>query len=387
MKTKLVFLGIVFISIISITIFLNNTTENFNSSDSIVEKIDMLKNAFITLKQSTTNMATKKLDILGGPLPVSEIIEKNITNINSLNTTYNNLLNGPNAHDIKVIRDTMQKSINEFIDRYNYINKKLKLKLPGLEKSNINTITTCTRKTVQNMPKLKPATESAIQAAKIDPVVSAIQRVQDAFIALKEDVINSGIKLINTPKGEVQVNSMITENITNLNTLAEKYQTMIQGKKPSDPNFIKKYVQRNLNIFITTYNYITVSLNLKRHKLQKNMILISDSDSENNTIEQQYAPEIPGQNFNKLLSLPLAQLNQILDARLANQQGPPQLQTQMSTHGFERPPILLNKPPVSLPVISKDKLITPPVPKPFSKTFIFDKLSANTQLTTQNSTV
>lgn len=384
MKTKLVFLGIVFISIISITIFLNNTTENFNSSDSIVEKIDMLKNAFKTLQQATTNVATKKLDMPGGSLPVSEIILKNLTNINSLNTTYINLLNGPNAHDIKTIRDTMQKSINEFINRYNYINKKLKLKLPKLEQSDINTVTTCTRKTVQNVPKLKPATESAIQAAKIDPVVTAIQRVQDAFIALKEEVINSGIKLINTPKGEVQVNSMITENITNLNILAEKYQSMIQGEKPSDPNFIKKYVQENLNIFITTYNYIAISLNLKRHTLQKNMILISDS--ENNTIEQQNAPEIPGQNFNKLLSLPLAQLNYILNTRLENQQ-PRLLQTQMSTHGFEPPPILLNKPPLSLPVVNKNNLPQPPTPKPFSKTFIFDKLSADTQLTTQNSTV
>ena len=259
MKTKLVFLGIVFISIISITIFLNNTTENFNSSDSIVEKIDMLKNAFRTLQQSTTNMATKKLDMPGGPLPVSEIIVKNITNINSLNTTYNNLLNGPNAHDIKLIRDTMQKSINEFIDRYNYINKKLKLKLPGLEKSNINTITTCTRKTVRNMPKLKPATESAIQAAKIDPVVSAIQRVQDAFIALKQDVINSGIKLINTPKGELQVNSMITENITNLNTVDVKHITRTDGQPLVINSIINMSYPLNIHIFLnsnTTINNI-----------------------------------------------------------------------------------------------------------------------------------
>ena len=59
----------------------------------------------------------------------------------------------------------------------------------------------------------------------------------------------------------------------------------------------------------------------------------------------------------------------------------------MSTHGFEPPPILLNKPPLSLPVVNKNNLQQPPIPKPFSKTFIFDKLSADTQLTTQNSTV
>ena len=380
MKSSLLVLGLIFTSIILLSIFVSNSRENFNSPDSILEQIDKLKDSFKTLQQATTNISTKILDTPKGPLPVSEIIMKNIQNINSLNSTYNELLNGPNAYDVKAIKDTMQKSINEFIDRFNYMNKTLELKLPTLEKADINTITICRKQAIQSIPKLKPATESAIETAKIDPVVTAIQSVQDAFIALKEEVINSGIKLINTPKGEISSLKLITENITNLNNLAEKYQTMLQGEAPTDPNFIKKYIQRNLNIFITTYNYIIVTLNLQQHLLQKNLILISDSDDKP---EIQSAPEIPGQTFNQLLSLPLAKLNSILESNI-NKQKASQLSTQYSTHGFEQPPILITRPPAILPFPTPN---IGPSPSNYTSTYIFDTLSPKTQLATQTSTI
>ena len=368
MKSSLIVLGLIFTSIILLSIFVSNIRENFNSPDSILEQIDKLKNSFKILEQATTNVSTKMLDTPKGPLPVSEIIKDNIKNINSLNSTYNELLNGPTASNVKAIKDTMQKSINEFINRFNYINKTLELNLPTIEKS------------VKSIQNLKSATQSAIETAKVDPVVTAIQSVQDAFIALKEEVINSGIKLINTPKGEVSVLKLITENITNLNSLAEKYQTMLQGEAQSDPNFIKKYVQKNLNIFITTYNYIIISLNLKQHLLQKNLIMISDSQDKP---EIQYTTEIPGQTFNQLLSLPLAKLNSILESNITNQKAS-QLSTQYSTHGFEKPPIFITRSPASLP---------PPIPNVdsppshYTSTYIFDTLSPKTQLATQTSTI
>lgn len=383
MKSDLIFVGFVFTSIILLSIFVSNTAENFESPDSILEGIQGLQNAYKMLQQVTTNVSTKILDTPKGPLPVSEILKTNIINIKALNSTYTELLNGPQANDVNAIKNIMQKSINEFIDRFNYINKTLNLKLPDKEKVNLNTVTTCKKQTISSIPNLKPATESAIETAKVDPVLTAIQTVQDAFIALNQEIIDSGIKLINTPKGEIKVGGMIKENIENLNILAEKYQTMLQGPPPSDSNFIKKYVQKNLNTFISTYDYIITSFNLKRHKLQKNMILIPESQE---TPEVQSAPVIPGQTFNQLLSLPMAQLNAVVNAQLANQKAA-QLPTQMSTHGLQPPPILNFKPPASA-------FLPPPIPKlipitekTFSSTYIFDTLSPKTQLATQTSSI
>jgi len=382
MKSILLFLGIIFTSIIILTIFVSNTTENFESPDSVLEQIDKLQTAFKTLEQASTNVSRKTLDTPKGPLPVYEIIKTNMENISALNKTYNELLNGPQANDVKAIRDVMQKSLNEFIDRFNYINKTLNLKLPALEKTELNMLTICRKQAVQSIPNLKPATQYAIEEARVDPVLTAIQTVQDAFIAIKQELIDSGIKLINTPKGEIPVVGFVNENITNLNTLAEKYQKMLQGDAPSDPNYIKNYVQNNLNIFITTYSYIITTLHLKHHPLQKNMILIPES---RDTPETQSAPPIPGQYFNKLLSLPLAQLNSVLDAQVSKQ-NVVQLATQYSTHGFEPPPILTSKPPATLPPVIP-KILLPPSKKPFTETYIFDTLSPKTQLATQTSTI
>jgi hypothetical protein len=382
MQPSLTFLGIVFTSIILLSIFVTNNTENFDSQDSVLNQIQKLDSAFKTLKRASTNKATQTLDTPKGPLPVSDIISQNLTNISRLNKTYNDLLNGPDAYNLNAIKDKMQKSINEFIDRFNYINNKLDLKLPEMEKENINTVTTCTKQVVKSIPNLKPATEYAIDEAKIDPVITAIQSVQDAYISLKENVINSGIKLINTPKGEIPVKRMIEENIENLNDLAKKYQLMLQGDAPSDPNYIKKYVQKNLNIIITAYDYIIVSLNLKQRRLQKNMIKIPESRDKP---EIQSAPPIEGQTFNKLLSLPLAQLNSIIDAQVSAQKTK-QLSTQYSTHGFEPPPVLISKPPSALPPALPNITFAQSV-KPYSPTHIFDRLSPNTQLATQNTTL
>jgi hypothetical protein len=384
MKSDLIFLGFIFTSIILLSIFVSNTTENFNSPDSVLDGIQDLQNSYKTLQQASTNVSTTLIDTSKGPLTASEVIKTNLQNITTLNTTYNELLNGPKANDVNSIKNIMEKSINEFIDRYNYINKTLKLGLPEKEKNSLNTITTCRKQAISSIPTMKPATETAIEMAKSDPVITAIQTIQDAFIALKQEIIDSGIKLINTPKGEIQVIRMITENIENLNTLAEKYQTMLQGAPPSDPNFIKKYIQKNLNVLINTYNYIIVSLNLNQHQLQKNMILIPDSHE---TPKIQAAPEIPGQTFNELLSLPMAKLNVALDAQLAKKKNT-QLSTQMSTHGFEPPPILINKPPASefLPP-AIPKIIPQPSVKSFSSTYLFDTLSPTKQLATQTSSV
>jgi hypothetical protein len=383
MKTSLIFLGIIFTSIILLNIFVSNSTENFDSQDSVLEQIQKLDSAFKTLNQLSTNKATEILDTPQGSFSVSEIISKNLINISKLNKTYVDLLNGPEANNVIAITDKMQKIINEFIDRFNYINNKLNLKLPEMKKENLNTLTTCTKQAVRSIPNIKPATERAIEEAKADPVLTAIQTVQDAYISLRENIINSGIKLINTPKGEILVKQMIDENIENLNSLAEKYQTMLKGVAPSDPNYIKKYIQKNLNIFITTYDYINISLNLKQHGLQKNMIQIPESQDKPET---QSSPSIAGQDFNKLLSLPLAQLNSVLNAQVAVKKAN-QLSTQYSTHGFEPPPILNSMPPVSLLPPSLPNIRFVQSEKPYSPTYIFDKLSPMAQLTTQSSTI
>jgi len=362
-------LALIFTSIILLSMYTNKDQENFESPDSILEGIKRIENAFKNLQQLTTNVSTKTLDTPKGPMSVSEILSTNLVNIKVLNTTYDTMLNGPQAKDVVYIRDTMQKNINEFIDRYNSINTTLELKLPKLDKPTLNIITTCKQQAVESrVQNLKPATQSAIDMAINDPVLTAIQSVQDAFISLKEDVINSGIKLINTPKGMISVVGMINENTTNLNILAEKYQTMLQGKE--DQISIRKYVQKNLNIFIGTFNYIIMTLNLKRTDLQKNMIPIPDFKSK------EIMPDPPNQTFNQLLSLPMTQLNAVLDAKLAKP--PSQLQTQMSTHGFNAPPNLIIREPVSLsPPVPKRVL----APKPYKNTHIFDILS------TQSSTV
>jgi hypothetical protein len=111
------------------------------------------------------------------------------------------------------------------------------------------------------------------------------------------------------------------------------------------------------------------------------MILIPESREKPSV---QDAPPIPGQYFNNLLSLPLAQINSILDTQVAAQKVK-QLPTQYSTHGFNPPPILITKPPTTLPP-QLPKILFPPKPKTYSKTYIFDKLSPSMQLATQTST-
>jgi hypothetical protein len=352
--------------------YTNKYIENFNPPDSITEEIKRIEDAYKNLQKLTTNLSTKTLDTPKGPMSLSNILSTNIINIRVLNTTYNTLLNGPQGGDVKYIRDTMEKSTNEFINRYNNINTSLNLKLPNLDKSSFKTVTTCNQVVQTKLTNTKPATQIAINTAIKDPVLTAIQTVQDAFISLKQDVINSGIKLINTPKGMIPVSGMIDENTKNLNLLAEKYQTMLQENK--DTKNIKIYVQKNLNIFIGTFEYIVLTLNLNQPKLQKNMILTEES-SKNLDVP------IPDKGFNELLSLPIAQLNSVIDRQLSKESL--KLQTQMSTHGFDAPPNLSINEPVSLNLPAPKK---PLIPKPFKTTHIFDILSA-TNLSTQSSTI
>ena len=127
---SIVTLALIFTSIILLSMYTNKVQENFESPDSILEGIKRVENAFKNLQGLTTNVSTKTLDTPKGPMSVSEVLSINITNIKTLNTTYTTLLNGPQANDVVYIRDTMQKSINEFIDRYNSIYTTLELKLP-----------------------------------------------------------------------------------------------------------------------------------------------------------------------------------------------------------------------------------------------------------------
>jgi len=355
MKTNIVFLGLVFTSIIMLSIFVN-TIENFDSPDSVLDTIQKLKFGFESLKKETSNISVKTIDTPKGPTAVSEVIDINITNISTLEKTYNEMINGPQKYDLENIKNTIQKSNNELIERYNYIVKTLNIKLPDFKDLKLPLL------------GIKTATDVAISTTKVDPVLIAIQTVQDGFIALKDEIIRSGSRMVSTPTGDVSALKMAEENIAGINNLTEKYQSMIRDKI-SSPD-VKKYVQKNLNIFITTYNYIIISLNLRRQLFTKDMITMTEVPTNKPAI----LDPIPGLEANKILSIPLAKIV-----------GSQPLITQMSTHGLDAPPNLI-KSNLNASVPSIYNYVKPV--KPYSKTHLYDKLNqVYDVLPTQNSMI
>lgn len=345
MRTNIIFGTLVFTSIILLSMFAN-TNEYFASPDSVEISIQKLKQGYLLLKNATKQLSTKSINTPKGELPINEVVLENITNILTLEKTYNEMINSPQLYDSENIKNTVQKSINELIERYNYIIKTLGLKIP--EYKDIKTL---------NM-RLKTATETAISNTKVDPVLVALQTVQDAYISIREEIIRGGSRSINTPKGQVSALKMVEENITGINILTEKYQFMLQDKESKGG--AKKYVQSNLDVFITTYNYIIISLNLKHRLLQKNMITMKEEP-----IYQDKIPEpIPGIAANKTLTIPIAQL-------FGNQP----LITQMSTHGLDAPPNFFST-SVSMPAPTPIVSLEPSsAPKPLPESYFTTKLS------------
>jgi len=381
MKSNMIIGGLLFTSIIVISMFVN-TLEYFNSPDSVLTTIQTLKYAFNSLQQPA--IVSRSIDTPKGKMVVGEVIKVNLVNISTLEKTYGEMLNGPQKYDSQNIRNTIEKSNNELIDRYNSIIKTLQLKMPEFKDIKIV------------VPGLKNATETAINNTKIDPVLIAIQSVQDSFMSIREEIIRSGTRTLYTPKGQISALKMVEENVNDINALTEKYILMLQDKKTN--NEAKNFVQDNLNIFITTYNYIITSLKLKRQLLPKNMIDIKGEIIDKPKVND----PIPGLSANTILTIPLGQLF-----------GTQQLITQMSSHGVDPPPDLFNSPSsIKVPapptkgatgvatgalpgvpvkgvpgVPTKPKAqVTPEIPKPLPEKYLFTKLSKiYDTLPTQNS--
>jgi hypothetical protein len=362
MKSNMIIGGLLFTSIIVLSMFVN-TLEYFNSPDSIVTSIQTLKHAFNSLQQPV--IVSRSIDTPKGKMVVGEVIKVNLVNISTLEKTYSKMLSGPQSYDSQNIRNTVQKSINELIERYNSIVKTLGLKMPEFKDIKIV------------VSGLKTATETAINNTKIDPVLIALQNVQDSFMSIREEIIRSGSRSIYTPKGEISALKMVEENVNNINALTEKYILMLQDKKTNTS--AKNFVQDNLNVFITTYNYIITSLKLKRQLLPKNMI-----DIKGELIDKPKVNDpIPGLSANTVLTIPLGQLF-----------GTQQLITQMSSHGLDAPPNLFNSPssikvpapPTMATKAAAKAKLTPEIPKPLPEKYIFTKLSKiYDTLPTQNS--
>jgi len=349
MEQNLIFLLLIFITIIIISI-LYNTLEGFNSPDSILVLIRTLQNAYTALGNASVKNTTDVLMPDGKSAKASTIIDEVQKKLTELIQSYE-LMSRDSKYTPEIIKSTIEEKLNKLIDIHNLINNKLNLKLKDLEtiKENLPIKQTIIPNTVLS---------TAINETLADPVIIAIQSVQNAFIGMKTAVINAGIMTIDTPKGLVSVDSLIAENIDKLNKLTSNYKKYIQDGTANDQLTIKKDVQKNLNAHIEIFNFINNSLHLFLNKIQPNMIQIPH---ELNDIKKTFEQETPKTNTD--------------------------LYTQMTTNATIPPPILLDKPLHSIRIPPRIKI----KPKPFSHTFIYDQLkkiepdySLGTQMDTSN---
>jgi len=132
--SNIVYLCVVFISILILSLFIIQwRIESFviQETNSIVQAIKAVQYAFEQLASSAKD--AKKTTIESKS--VADVVKKNIEQLIILMDTYESMDN----HDIDPVSsiNEIQENLNAYIDIYNYMNDKLQLELPALEKNMI----------------------------------------------------------------------------------------------------------------------------------------------------------------------------------------------------------------------------------------------------------
>jgi len=187
MRRGLIYLNIVFISIILLSIFIKRTIQEpfvILKDDVVLEAIDIVKSAFTMIetaakKQKKNVIQTKKETKL-----VSYVVKKNKENLDVLAATYESM-DEYNIDSVSIV-NYIQANLNEYIEIYNYINGKLVLNLQAM-KTNMIVVPTAqvSQKKFNQMLALSPPAlnkELKMQLAnKVSTTVSTKLPVQSAL--------------------------------------------------------------------------------------------------------------------------------------------------------------------------------------------------------------
>lgn len=132
--SNIVYLCVVFISILILSLFIIQwRIESFviNETNSVAYAIQTIQHSFDALGKAATDAKKTTIDSNS----VTDVVKKNIANLNELMETYERM----DDYDIDPVSriNEIQEHMNAFIDIFNYMNVSLKLELPALAKNMI----------------------------------------------------------------------------------------------------------------------------------------------------------------------------------------------------------------------------------------------------------
>jgi hypothetical protein len=183
----LIYLTIVFISILLVTILIKHQTQEpfvIFKDDIVLSAIDDVKNAFTNVGIAAEAKNKKTIKTPTETKPVSYVVKKNKSNLDTLAATYESM----DEYDIDPISsiNSIQANLNEYIEIYNYINGKLRLDLQAL-KTNMIVLPTAqssqqefNQKLFLSPTALSKQLETQL-AKKVPSIISAKLPVQSAL--------------------------------------------------------------------------------------------------------------------------------------------------------------------------------------------------------------
>lgn len=138
MRRELIYLTIVFISIVALSIFINYSTleEPFVilNNNTVLIAIDDVKNAFRNIETAAEEQKKKEIQTPTETKLVSYVVNENIKNLDVLAATYESM-DEYNIDPVSAV-NSIQANLNAYIEIYNYMNGKINLGLEVL-KTNI----------------------------------------------------------------------------------------------------------------------------------------------------------------------------------------------------------------------------------------------------------
>jgi len=179
----------------------------------------------------------------------------------------------------------------------------------------------------------------------LNDVIQPIETLEDAFTELAKAAEKAKKTTITTPTESKKVSEVVATNLKNLTILTQVYHSMIENNY--DPVSTIHTIQGYLNRFITIYNYMNITLDLKLITLETNMIQIPTAQASAAKMNQQLAlspKDLNAQLKQKLAKQVPSEIFAQLPA-LSSMQPPPQLITIVTIPTKDPPPPPIKEPP------------------------------------------
>lgn len=211
MRSEIIYLAIVFISILIVTILINRTIREpfiILPNNSVIGAIEIVKKSFTALKTKAEEMKKTEIQTPKETKLTSYVIEQNLKNLDALSATYESMDN----YDLDPVSsvNSIQANLNEYIEIYNYINGKLELGLDAL-KTNMITVPTAQSSWVEFNKKLA-LSPTALNKQLKQNVVNKVPTTISSRLPV-QSALQSPPKLIKVYKAPPQKSEVFEEDM------------------------------------------------------------------------------------------------------------------------------------------------------------------------------